>query len=143
MPGPNTITVAQLSRRDGLPDAFALPDIRIEKGGAADPRVVPGAVGRDWPAVSTWADDDRGRTVAVIYHRGLKLSEGVASWLHYVGPKAEHVGGGFVAWSKAGAPPVLPDYVPVADRLALIACYRWPSDAVSEAHYSPSASPVP
>lgn len=158
MPGPNMVTVAQLSCRNGLPDAPALLDIRIDEGVAADPWMLPGFVRRDWQSVSTGADGSRGRTVAVICHRGLNLSERVASWLHRAGAGAEHVEGGLVAWSEAGAPLVRPSLVPVADRPALIgrgadaaqlqlalrdAWYRLPSDAVSEPQNWPSASSAP
>ena len=42
MPSPTEITVAQLSRLIGLPDAPAIVDVRIDEDYAADPAPAPG-----------------------------------------------------------------------------------------------------
>ena len=43
MPAPTIVTVQQLARRIGLPDAPVLIDVRTEEDAAADPRFIPGA----------------------------------------------------------------------------------------------------
>ncbi len=115
MPSPDTITVAQLARLIGLPDAPVLLDVRTDEDFAADPRSIPGASRCDWRTVSQWGSQHAGRTVAVVCHRGLKLSQGVASWLRHAGAKAESLEGGHEAWAAAKGALVRPDRVPARD----------------------------
>ncbi len=115
MPAPDAITVSQLARLVGLPDAPAILDVRTEEDFAADPRSLPGTTRRDWQSASSWAAEYAGRPVAVVCHRGLKLSQGVAAWLRHAGARAETLEGGFEAWAAAGAPLVRPDRVPPRD----------------------------
>ena len=115
MPGPTTITSAQLSRLVGTPDAPDLIDVRIGEDHARDPRMLPGAVRRDFRSVAAWADRYRGRPVAVVCQRGLKLSEGAAAWLRHAGARAESLEGGFEAWQAAGGLLVRPDHLPPLD----------------------------
>ncbi len=115
MPAPDAITVSQLSRLVGLPDAPAILDVRTEEDFAADLRSLPGAVRRDWQTASSWATGYAGCPVAVVCHRGLKLSQGVAAWLRHAGARAEVLEGGFEAWAAAGALLVRPDRVPARD----------------------------
>jgi hypothetical protein len=51
--------------------------------------------------------------VAVVCHRGLKLSQGVAAWLRHGGSRADALEGGFEAWAAAGELLVRPDHVPL------------------------------
>ena len=116
MPAPSEITVAQLSRLVGLPGAPAIIDVRTPEDAAADPRLLPGSVRRDWRgAGSAWAGDFAGRAVVVVCQRGLKLSQGVAAWLRHEGVAAETLEGGFEAWAAAGAPLLRPDHIPARD----------------------------
>jgi len=115
MPAPDIITVSQLSRLIGLPDAPALLDVRTDDDFAADPRSLPGAVRRDWQTASVWGTEYAGRTVTVVCHRGLKLSQGVASWLRHAGAHAEALEGGFEAWVAADGALVQPGHVPPCD----------------------------
>jgi len=102
MPSPTEITVAQLSRRIGLPEAPCIVDVRIDEDVVADPRLIPGAGRRDFRAVADWAETFKGRQVVVTCHRGLKLSQGVAAWLRHAGIEAETLEGGHEAWAAAG-----------------------------------------
>lgn len=115
MPAPDTITVPQLLRLVGTPDAPAVLDVRDPEDLAADPRALPGAVRRDWRTAPDWATEYAGRPAAVVCHRGLKLSQGVAAWLRHAGARAEVLDGGFEAWAAAGATLVRPDRVPPRD----------------------------
>ena len=115
MPSPTTMTVQQLTRRIGLPDAPAIIDVRIPDDVAEDPRILPGAVARDFRTVADWAGDFAGRDVVVICQLGMKLSEGVAAWLRHQGIGAEKLEGGFEAWAAAKLPLVKPDLLPPRD----------------------------
>jgi rhodanese-related sulfurtransferase len=109
------MTVQQLTRRIGLPDAPAIIDVRIPDDVAEDPRILPGAVARDFRTVADWAGDFAGRDVVVICQLGMKLSEGVAAWLRHQGIGAEKLEGGFEAWAAAKLPLVKPDLLPPRD----------------------------
>jgi rhodanese-related sulfurtransferase len=101
VPSPTEITVAQLSRRIGLPDAPCIVDVRIDEDFAADPRGIPGARRRDFRAVADWSPAYKGRQVVVVCQQGLKLSQGAAAWLRHEGISAESLEGGHVAWASA------------------------------------------
>jgi rhodanese-related sulfurtransferase len=115
MAAPDTITVAQLSRLIGTPDAPVILDVRIDDDRAADPRGLPASFARDHATVSSWAADYTGRSVAVVCQRGLKLSQGVAAWLRQAGAQAEALEGGFEAWQQTKGLLVRPEHVPQRD----------------------------
>jgi rhodanese-related sulfurtransferase len=112
MPAPDIITVSQLSRLIGTPEAPRILDVRTEEDFAADPRSLPGSVRRDFRSVSEWAGHFGSGPVAVVCQRGLKLSQGVAAWLRHHGIPAESLEGGFEAWVASGGPLVRPDRLP-------------------------------
>jgi rhodanese-related sulfurtransferase len=115
MPTPDVITVAQLTRLIGTPDAPVLIDVRTDDDHAADPRALPASIRRDYRSVPSWAGDFSGRSVAVVCQRGQKLSQGVAAWLRHAGAAAENLEGGFEAWKAAKGLLVRPDHVPPRD----------------------------
>lgn len=115
MPTPDAITVAQLARLIGTPDAPLVVDVRTDEEHAADPGRLPASIRRDHHSVASWADRYAGRSVTVVCARGLKLSQGVAAWLRHAGAKAEYLEGGFDAWRQAKALVLRPDHVPVRD----------------------------
>ena len=117
MATPDSITVAQLGRLVGTPDAPVLIDVRIPDDHAADPRMLPASIRRDHSTVASWAGDFAGRSVAVICQRGTKLSEGVSAWLRHVGARAENLEGGFEAWVHGRGLLVSPTHVPERDEL--------------------------
>jgi rhodanese-related sulfurtransferase len=112
---PDTISVVQLGRLIGTPDAPVLADVRIDNDHAADPRMIPASFRRDYRTVSSWADEYAGRSVVVICQRGQKLSQGVAAWLRHAGARAESLEGGFEAWVAAKGLLIQPDHVPERD----------------------------
>lgn len=113
MPSNEQITVAQLSRLVGLPDAPAIIDVRIDEDVAADRVFLPGSVRRDYRTVADWGAEFAGqRRVVVVCHRGLKLSEGVAAWLRHLGIPAETLEGGHQAWRQAGGMMFSPERLP-------------------------------
>jgi rhodanese-related sulfurtransferase len=103
MPSPTEITVPQLARLVGTPDAPAIVDVRSDEHFNADPRFVPCALRRDPASVDRWVDAYRGKHVVVTCQHGGKLSQGAAAWLRAQGIEAESLEGGHVAWLAAGA----------------------------------------
>lgn len=104
MPSPTEISVSQLSRLVGTPDAPEIIDVRIDDDCAADPRLMPASIRKPFAAVAEWASAYAGRRVVVSCQRGLKLSQGVAAWLRHSGCDATSLEGGFEAWRAAGEP---------------------------------------
>ena len=102
MASPTEITVPQLSRLVGTPDAPAIVDVRTDEDFAADPRLVPAARRHPHSAVADWGRLHAGRPVVVLCQQGLKLSHGTAAWLRQLGLRAEALAGGFAAWRDAG-----------------------------------------
>ncbi|RUU57515.1 sulfurtransferase/chromate resistance protein [Mesorhizobium sp. M2C.T.Ca.TU.002.02.1.1] len=115
MPSTTAITVPQLARLIGLPDAPCLVDVRTDEDYEADPRLLPASCRRDFRTVSTWAAEFSGRKVVAICQRGQKLSQGVAAWLRHEGIAAESLEGGFEAWAAAKAPLVRAGAIPPRD----------------------------
>ena len=116
MATPDTINVAQLNRLIGTPDAPVIIDVRIDNDHAADPRMLPASVRRDYRTVASWAGEYAGRSVVVVCQRGQKLSQGVAAWLRHAGARAENLEGGFEAWIESKGLLVRPDHVPERDK---------------------------
>ena len=112
MPFPTEITVAQLSRLIGLPDAPVLVDVRIEDDFQADPRLIPGSARRDHRRVSEWNMQGSDTPVVVLCQKGRKLSQGGAALLRCYGIAAESLEGGFEAWRSAGLPLLKLDRLP-------------------------------
>jgi len=77
------------------------------------PRLLPGAVRRDFRRVAEWSHEFRGSAPVVVCQRGQKLSEGVAAWLRHEGIAAETLEGGFEAWTAAAGPLVTQSALPV------------------------------
>ena len=102
MPSTTEITVPQLARLVGLPNAPVIVDVRVEEDITADPRLLPASRLRKFPDVATWAPDCVGRSIVVTCQKGLKLSQGVAAWLRHEGIDAQTLEGGFEAWRNAG-----------------------------------------
>lgn len=107
------ISVAQLSRLIGRPDAPVIIDVRIDEDIAADPVFLPTATRRDYRTVAAWAPAyAEQQRVIVVCHQGLKLSEGVAAWLRQVGVPAESLEGGHLAWREAGGLVISTEHLP-------------------------------
>lgn len=96
------ITIPQLIRRVGLPDAPVLIDVRLPEDVAIDPRRLPASIWRDYRETEAWALEFIGRDVVIICQKGLKLSHGAAALLRLAGVRAEVLEGGFLAWLGAG-----------------------------------------
>ena len=55
MATPDAITVTQLIRLVGTPDAPVPVDVRVDNDYASDPRMLPASLRRDYRTVSSWA----------------------------------------------------------------------------------------
>jgi rhodanese-related sulfurtransferase len=106
MPGPNQISLSQLSRLIGTPDAPAIVDVRLPDDVQSDPRLIPGAMTLRHDAADPAPAVLHGRRVVVVCHRGLKLSQEVAALLRLQGIAAEVLEGGAAAWAEAALPMV-------------------------------------
>jgi rhodanese-related sulfurtransferase len=115
MATPDAITVTQLVRLVGTPDAPMLVDVRIDNDHASDARMLPASVRRDHRTVSSWAGEYAGRSVVVVCQRGQKLAQGTAAWLRHAGVRAEFLERGFEAWAEGKGLLVRPDHVPERD----------------------------
>ena len=114
MSSPTSISIEKLSRLVGLPKCPALIDVRTEEDFALDPRLIPGAVRRDWRETPAWGSSVDGE--AIVYcQQGRKLSEGVAALLRHHGVQARNLEGGFEAWAKSQEPLVSLAHVPPRD----------------------------
>ncbi len=100
MPGPNSISTAQLARLIGTPDCPVILDVRLPQDFDADPRLIPTSRRADYATPSAAP----GTKIVVVCHRGKKLSEGAAALLRAQGHQAEVLDGGNVAWAEAGLP---------------------------------------
>jgi rhodanese-related sulfurtransferase len=112
MPSPNEITVAQLSRLIGTPQAPAIVDVRMDDDYDADPRFIPTAFRHDFQDAASLVPRLQGTGVAVACQKGLKLSQGFAAILRTHGIRAETLLGGIVAWREAGGPLVPASAIP-------------------------------
>ena len=112
MPSPDTITVSQLSRLVGTPDAPVLIDLCIDEDFADDPRFIPTAYRFPFRDVADLAPTLAGKKVVVICQKGLKLSQGGAAVLRAEGIDAERLEGGNLAWRDAGLPLVPASKIP-------------------------------
>ncbi|NJM83916.1 MAG: sulfurtransferase [Tabrizicola sp.] len=106
MTSPNAITVAQLARQIGLPDAPAIIDVRIPENVAEDPALIPGSLLHPHTDIAALAPVLTGRRVIVTCKRGAKLSDGAAALLRWHGIAAEKLDGGTLAWREAALPMV-------------------------------------
>ena len=104
MPSPTTITVQQLNRLIGTPDAPVLIDVCIDDDFKEDPRLIPGAYRHPFTDVAAHAPSLQNRKTVVICQKGLKLSAGAAAILRDHGISAENLEGGNYAWRDAGLP---------------------------------------
>jgi rhodanese-related sulfurtransferase len=104
MPSPTEITVAQLSRLIGLPDAPVLVDVRAEDQYQADRCLVPAAQRHDPRDVANWSRRYADRSIVVLCGSGGPPSQTVAAWLRHEGLDAQTLEGGYEAWRRERQP---------------------------------------
>lgn len=114
MPSFLEITPEKLNRIVGTPNASVIVDVRNDENFAADPRLLPGSIRRDYRAVADWAERLAGPSV-VLCQKGQKFSHGVAAHLRALGKAAEVLEGGFEAWRPSKATLVPEEKLPPRD----------------------------
>ena len=115
MPSTTEITVSQLSRLIGLPQAPIIIDVRAQDEFAADPRLIPGAQRYEPEVVRRSTPLLERESVIVVCEHGLQLSQGVSAWLRHQGVAAQTLEGGFGAWRSDGHLLIPADKVPARD----------------------------
>lgn len=107
MAAPNEITPTQLLRLIGTPKTPMLVDISIDDDFGADPYLIPGAFRHPHTDIEGLKARIGHTPCVLICQRGIKLSQGLTSWLRSDGLSAEYLKGGMFAWRNlAGAPRV-------------------------------------
>ena len=104
MPSPTEITVSQLSRLIGTPDAPIVLDVCIEEDFELDPRIIPTSHRCPHRDVENLLPALGDRRVVVYCQKGRKISQGAAAILRGHGVGAESLEGGHFAWRDAGEP---------------------------------------
>ncbi|KEJ87993.1 chromate resistance protein ChrB domain-containing protein [Sulfitobacter donghicola] len=105
MAAPNEITVSQLLRLIGLPDAPVIVDISIDPDFDADPFLIPSAFRHPHSDFDGLKARLAGRPSVIVCQKGIKLSQGMAAMLRAEGLKSEYLQGGNYGWrDHAGAP---------------------------------------
>lgn len=115
MPSPTEITVPQLARLIGLPQAPALIDVRSSDEFAANPHLIAGSVHHPFEVFSSWKTRDHKNSSVIICGDGAETSQGFAAWLRHLGVPAETLEGGFAAWQAARQPLVRTERLPKRD----------------------------
>jgi len=115
VPSNTEITVAQLSRIVGLPDAPTIVDVRVPQDYDADPLLLPGSVRKVATEAAKWATEFKNRRLVVVCQKGLKLSQGAIAMLRHEGIVAENLEGGFEAWRRADGLLIDPAKLPALD----------------------------
>jgi len=108
MAAPNEITVPQLLRLIGLPDAPLIVDISIDPDFDADPYLIPGAFRHPHTDLAGLLARLEGKPCVIVCQRGIKLSQGMAAMLRLEGVKAEYLQGGNIAWRDHADAPRVP-----------------------------------
>lgn len=107
MAAPNEITVPQLLRLIGLPDAPVIVDISIDPDFGDDPFLIPTAFRHPHTDLAGLKQRLAGRACVIVCQKGIKLSQGMAALLQSGGIKAEYLQGGNHGWrDHEGAPRV-------------------------------------
>ena len=104
MSSPTLISSDKLARLIGTANTPALIDVRTEDDFAADPRLIPGSVRRNFAEAADWGEEFSGRPAITICLRGQKLAQGTAAWLRHLHVNAEALEGGFEGWKAAKLP---------------------------------------
>lgn len=108
MAAPNEISVPQLLRLIGLPDAPVIVDVSIDPDFSDDPFLIPGAFRHPHDDFSGLKARLCGRACVVICQQGIKLSQGMAAQLRADGLHAEYLQGGNFAWRDHQDAPRVP-----------------------------------
>ncbi len=108
MAAPNEITVPQLLRRIGLPDAPMIIDVSIDTDFSADPFLIPSAVRHPHTDVAGLKARIGVRPCVIVCQKGIKLSQGMVARLRNDGFDAQYLQGGNFGWRAHPDAPRIP-----------------------------------
>ena len=108
MAAPNKISVPQLLRLIGTPDAPEIVDVCIDADFAEDPFLIPGSFRHPHTDIGGLKDRLKDGPCVVVCQKGAKLSQGVAAFLRAEGIAAEYLAGGQYAWRDHPDAPRVP-----------------------------------
>lgn len=109
---PNLLSVSQLYKLIGTAKCPVIIDVRIPEDFENDPRLIPGAIKRDFDNISTLTKEFSEERVVIYCQKGLKISQGTAALLREKGVRAEFLEGGQFAWRDAQLPMVTASKIP-------------------------------
>jgi len=104
MPSPTEITVQQLSRLIGTPEAPIIIDVRIDDDFDQDPQLLPTATRHPFLEIDSLAPHLKDTHVIVYCQKGKKISQGAVAILRDLNIQAESLEGGHFAWRDAAQP---------------------------------------
>src|SRR5258708_20762285 len=84
MSSPTTISPDKLARLVGTANMPALIDVRTDEDFAADQRLIPGAVRRNYQEAADWGGEFPGRSAIVVCLRAQELAQGPAARLSHL-----------------------------------------------------------
>ncbi|MFK7866588.1 MAG: chromate resistance protein ChrB domain-containing protein [Alphaproteobacteria bacterium] len=109
---PNSIFVSQLYDLIGMPECPVIIDARIAEDFDDDPRIIAGALKRDFDRIDALAEEFPQAHLLIYCQKGFKISQGTAALLREKGIRASFLVGGHFAWRDAGLPMVTASKVP-------------------------------
>ena len=109
---PNIISVSALYQLIGTDTCPIILDVRIPDDFDDDPRIIPGAIKRDFDKINALADEFAGDHLVIYCQKGLKISQGTAALLRDRGVQATILKGGQFAWRDAELPMVTASAIP-------------------------------
>lgn len=112
MPSPTEITVNQLARLIGTPDAPTIIDVRIDEDFDLDPQIIPTATRCSHLKIAELAPKLQNKKVIVYCQKGKKISQGAMAILRSMGVSAESVEGGHFGWRDADQTLIQNDKIP-------------------------------
>jgi rhodanese-related sulfurtransferase len=112
MPIPNAISISQLYRLVGTRDCPVVVDVRIPEDFDDDPRIIPGAIKRDFDNIDALAEEFPTQSLVIYCQKGLKISQGTAALLRQAGVTAMFLEGGQFAWRDEKLPMVTATSIP-------------------------------
>ncbi len=112
MPSPNEMTVNQLARLIGTPNAPIVIDVRTDEDFRERPFLIPSATHHPFNDIAALAPTLADRPVVLYCKKGKKLGHGTAAILRGLGIRAEALEGGHDAWQATGQPLVPMSAIP-------------------------------
>ncbi len=108
----NAVSVNQLYHLVGIPKCPIIVDVRIPEDFEDDPRMIPGAIKRDFDNINLITEEFVDQTVIIYCQKGFKISQGTAAILRHHGIVALFLEGGQFAWRDAKLPLVTASNIP-------------------------------